>query len=250
MGKRFAKSALAGRLASWLIGVYIRLVYATTRWTFVGREHFEAAAAKGHGVIFAFWHNRLLMFATIRRKTDRRAFMLISAHRDGEIIANAVKSFGIEFIRGSAADPKKPFKNKNGAPALAQMLAVLKDGAIVGITPDGPRGPAMKAQSGVVKLSYLSGAPILPVAYSTSRARRLKTWDRFFLALPFSRGYYVAGAPIDPPADDAPERLEQKRRELETALLEAADKADKLAGRATLAPDAATPVPEPQTERR
>ncbi|MFQ5562886.1 MAG: glycosyltransferase N-terminal domain-containing protein [Parvularculaceae bacterium] len=246
MLKRIMKSAFAARLASWLIGIYIRLVHATSRWTFVGREHFETAEVKGKGVILTFWHSRLMMAATVRNETDRRVYMLVSAHRDGEIIANGVKSFGIEFIRGSASDPKKRFKNKNGAPALAQMIAALKEGAVIGITPDGPRGPAMKAQFGVVKLSLMSGAPILPAAYSTSRGRFLKTWDMFLLAAPFSRGYYVAGPPIEAPENNDSKRLEEKRLELERALNRAAAEADRLAGRRSPAPEAAPTALEPQ----
>ena len=117
----------------------------------------------------AFWHGRLMMAPMVRRQTDRRVFMLISNHRDGEIIANGVKSFGVEFIRGSTADPKKPEKNKNGASAIAQMIVcAFKGGNIVGITPDGPRGPGERSQKGVIRLAQMSGAlgaSPLPIRY-------------------------------------------------------------------------------------
>jgi len=231
MFKRLAKSALAAHIASFVIGLYIRLIHATSRWRFIGREYFDAAAAHERGVILTFWHGRLLMAPTLRGETDRRVFMLISAHRDGEIIANGVKSFGVEFIRGSAANPKKPAKNKSGAPALTQMIAALKDGHIVGITPDGPRGPGMRANKGVIKLAQMTGAPIIPAAYSVSRGRRLNSWDKFLLAAPFSRGYYVAGAPITVPADADFDTVEAARLALEDALNAATAKADDLASK-------------------
>ncbi len=231
MLKRLARSDAATRLASVLIGLYIRLVHATSRWTMVGLEHFDAAAGDGKGVILAFWHGRLLMGAAIRRETDRRVFMLISAHRDGEIIARGVSGFGIDFIRGSAADPLKPGKNKSGASAIAQMLAALAEGAIVGFTPDGPRGPGEKVKPGVIRLAQMSGAPIVPAAYSISRGKRLSSWDRFLLAAPFSRGYYVAGAPIRVPADADAKTRERFRLELEAALGAVTQNADAQAGR-------------------
>lgn len=231
MLKRIARSGFVASLASSLIGAYIRLVDRTTRWEMVGAENFESALAEEKGVIIAFWHGRLMLASTIRKFTDRRVFMLISHHRDGEIIANAVKGYGIEFIRGSAANPKKPQKNKQGAPAITQMLAALKDGHVVGVTPDGPRGPAEKIHIGVIKLAQLSGAPIIPGANAASRGRRLGTWDRFFFPWPFSRGFQVAGAPIRVPADADIETIRQARESLEKAICAVTEQADALAGR-------------------
>jgi lysophospholipid acyltransferase (LPLAT)-like uncharacterized protein len=231
MFKNILRSAFAMRLAASLIGAYIRLVYATSRWTVIGREHMDAAEAAGHGVILAFWHGRLLMAAAIRRETGRRVYMLISAHRDGEIIARGVSGFGIEFIRGSAANPNKPGKEKSGASAIAQMIAALKTGAIVGFTPDGPRGPGERAKPGVIRLAQMSGAPIIPAAYSVNRGKHLSSWDRFLLAAPFSKGYYVAGAPIHVPAGADSDMREALRLKLELALAEVTKDADHRAGR-------------------
>ena len=228
--KRLAASRVVGAIASALIAVYIWLVFRTSRWTYIGREHGERLQQEGEGFIVAFWHQRLLLGATVRRETERRVFMLISAHRDGEIIANAVRPFGIELIRGSAANPKKKFKEKSGAPALAQMIAALKEGGVVGFTPDGPRGPQGVAQKGVIRLAQLSGAPILPAAYSASPGRFLGTWDRFLLAFPFSRGCFVAAPPIRVPRDATPEKIEEARQMLQNALTEAAARADAEVG--------------------
>ncbi len=231
MFKRFAKSAFAARLATSVIGAYIRLVNGTTRWTLVDREYFDKVEQEGKGVIFAFWHGRLMMSPQLCQETDRQVFMLISANRDGEIIANAVSSFDVKFIRGSAANPKKPAKNKGGASAVTQILAALADGDVVGVTPDGPRGPGEKLQSGVIKLAQMSGAPILPAGIAVSRGRKLSTWDRFLFAAPFSRGFYVAGPPIWVGPENDTETLESTRRKVENALASVTRTADTLAGR-------------------
>lgn len=231
--RRAVRSRLAGRLASGAIAAYIRLVEATSRADYIGREHADALLASDRGFILAFWHSRLLMGATVRRETQRPVFMLISAHRDGEIIANAVKGFGVHLIRGSAADPKKPEKNKSGAPAIAAMIAALDAGAIVGMTPDGPRGPAQVAKIGAIKLAAFSGAPILPAAYSASRGPRLETWDRFLLAAPFSRLAFAARPPIHVERNADAAALEQARAALESELTAAARMADEAAGRRT-----------------
>lgn len=219
--KSILKSGAAGAVISAGVGAYIRLVAATSRRIFVGREHTEALLRGEKGFILAFWHARLLMGPIMRREADKPVHMLISTHRDGELIAAAVKGFGVEMIRGSAHDPKKPEKNKSGAPAVAAMAAALKSGAIVGMTPDGPRGPAEVAKVGAVRLAAMTGAPILPAGYAASRAMRLSTWDGFVLTLPFSCMAFAARAPIhvEPGADD--KALEEARRRLQTELIAA-----------------------------
>lgn len=232
MLKKITKSAAAAKLAAFLIKAYIRLVHATSRWQFTGKENFEAGLARGKGVILVFWHGRLLMAPMVRRETDRRVYMLVSAHRDGEIIANAVRPFGIDFIRGSAANRKKPGQNKSGAPAILQMTAALEAGDVVGMTPDGPRGPAERVQPGVVRLAMRTGASIVPAAYSVSNGRQLGTWDRFLLAGPFSRGVYVAGEPIEfSTHGEMP--VERAMEIVEKALTTITAKADEIAGRKT-----------------
>lgn len=231
MFHKLAKLDAVGKLAGVLIDLYIRLTYHTSRWRFDGVDRFEAALAERNGVILAFWHGRMLMGPAVRKMTDAKVYMLISAHRDGEIIARGVRSFGIDFIRGSSANPKKADKNKGGASAIAQMAAALKNGDVVGVTPDGPRGPGEKVNKGVIRLAAMTGAPILPAAYSTSRGRHLRSWDRFWLAAPFSRGAYVVGEPIAPPAATDAETVEKHRKAVENALLAVTAEADRLAGK-------------------
>lgn len=232
LSKRILRSAAAGHVASALIAAYIKLVEATSSRRMIGREHADALLAGDRGFIFAFWHARLLMAPSMRGETDKPVHMLISAHRDGEIIARAAKGFGVELIRGSAADPKKPEKNKSGAPAVAAMLTAIEQGAIVGMTPDGPKGPAETAKIGAIRLAARSGAPILPGAYSAARGARLKTWDRFLLPAPFSRLAFAARPPIHVERDADAAGLEAARAHLERELKEAARLADEAVGRA------------------
>ncbi len=224
--------------ASLLIASYIGLVAATTRWTFVGREDADRLNAGEKGFIIAFWHNRLLMGAVLRKLTRKRVFMLSSNHPDAEVIVNAARRLGVEFIRGSAANPKKRDRDKGGTGALVQMIGAIRQGDIVCITPDGPRGPREIVHPGVIKLSQLTGAPILPGAYSVTRGRFLATWDRFLFPFPFGKGWYVGEPALPaPPPDASPEQVEAARQALAGALSRTAAQADALAGR--------TPPPEP-----
>ena len=148
--------------------------------------------------------------------------MLISAHRDGRIIADAVTYFGVQSIPGST--------RRGGSAALRRMLKQLEAGECVGITPDGPRGPATVASVGIVNLARLAGAPIVPVVFATSRRKILNSWDRFNLALPFGRGVFVWGEPIEIASDLDAAGLEEARLLVETRMNEMAREADRRVG--------------------
>ncbi len=230
MFKSFLKSRAAASVASQLGALYLRLLDATSRKTIVGRDRFDDAQARGRGVILVFWHSRLILAPFVRRETDATINMLVSNHRDGELITKAVSGFGVRFIRGSSANLNKPGAAKHGASAVAQMLAALEKGEVVAITPDGPRGPAEVLQAGAIRLAQRSGATILPAGASSSRGRRLKSWDRFLLATPFARFYYVAGEPMTVPEDADAETIESLRAEMQSRLTGATSTADEMAG--------------------
>jgi hypothetical protein len=154
--------------------------------------------------------------------------MLISAHRDGRIIADAVTYFGVHSVAGSS--------RHGGRAALRAMLKHLAAGDCVGITPDGPAGPAMVASSGIVNTARLARVPIVPVVFATSRRRVLGTWDRFHLALPFGRGVFLWGDPIDiAPGLDAT-GVEAARLTVERRMNDLAAEADRRVGHGAAVP--------------
>lgn len=215
---------VASRLISW----YIRMVWATGRW-----EIRNAAAAgrfwqEQKPFILAFWHGRMLVMPAMWPRSASM-HMLISTHRDAEIIARAIGPFGIGTVRGSGGKPGSK-KNKGGAAALRVMLQALKGRNYVGITPDGPRGPHMRASGGIVTVARLSGVPVLPCSYSCRRRIVLHKWDRFVIPLPFSRGVIIWGEPIAVPRDASPEELEVARARIEAEMTAVTDEADDAMG--------------------
>ncbi|HYZ39342.1 MAG TPA: lysophospholipid acyltransferase family protein [Stellaceae bacterium] len=219
--RRLLRKHRLRRIACWAIHCYIRLVYSTTNWETEGVEWPKRLRAEGKPFILAFWHGRLLMIPMAWQRLAPM-HMLISAHPDGRIIADAVSYFGVDTIAGSTS--------RGGSAAFRAMLKRLKGGDCVGITPDGPRGPAMTASVGIVNIARLAGVPILPVTYATSRRRVLATWDRFHLPWPFSRGVYLWGEPIAIPSELDDNGLEHARRLVETRMVEMVDEADRHVG--------------------
>jgi lysophospholipid acyltransferase (LPLAT)-like uncharacterized protein len=209
------------RAVCWAIHCYILLVYRTNRWSVHNGDWPQRLLAEGRPFIGTFWHGRMLMIPMGWRRMAPM-YMLISAHRDGRIIADAVSYFGIGTIAGST--------RRGGSAALRVMLKKLKNGECVAITPDGPRGPAMTASIGIVNAARLAQVPIVPITYATSRRRVVATWDRFHIALPFGRGVFLWGEPIEVAAELDARGLEQARLLVERRMVEMVHEADLRVG--------------------
>ncbi|MFH1625788.1 MAG: lysophospholipid acyltransferase family protein [Pseudomonadota bacterium] len=207
------------RVAPLLASLIIRFLSSTLRIKEHNPENVRQFWAKKKSVIVAFWHGRLLMVpALFQRYEERRPYGLVSHHSDGEIVSRYTELLGYETIRGSTG--------KGGFSALRKMITVLKDGSDLALAPDGPNGPRYKVQRGVVDLARVTGAPILPMAFSSSRKKIFKSWDAFLLPFPFSRGVFVWGEPIyiDKKGDE--DYLERKRSLLEERLMAITNLAD------------------------
>ncbi len=227
LGKRFFGSSWGQALIGFVTACYIRLVSLTTRWRVSGGDILDDLLTEGSGFITITWHGSLMMIPA-GWPGQKPLHLLVSRHGDGELVARAMSHFGMVMVRGSTHSPDKD-RDKGGAAAMRRMLALLKDGETVGLTPDGPRGPARQLSAGVVTLARLSGAPILPVTICTARHRLLRTWDSFRLALPFSAGAMIFGAPISIARDLDEEGQEAARLQVEAALEATMVQADRLA---------------------
>lgn len=230
--KRILRNTAVTSVVARAIAFYVRLVHATSRWQTIGAEYPAAFWEKSEPFLGIFWHGRLLMMPLIWT-TKRKMHVLISHHRDGELIARAMDSFGIGTIRGSTAKEGK--KNKGGQAALRSIVETLKRGEYVTVTPDGPRGPRMRASPGIIAAARLAGVPIVPTTYAVRRRRVINSWDRFILPWPFNRGVFIWGEPIDVHSDPS-ESPEQAALRVETAMNALCDKADRLCNQTPIAP--------------
>jgi lysophospholipid acyltransferase (LPLAT)-like uncharacterized protein len=220
----------AWRLAAWPIAILgwavVRGLVATWRFRIVeGEEHAEAALAAGEPVLFCAWHAWLYPIGswTLKARVRRRlrTTFLVSRSRDGELAARIQRFWGGRVVRGSSS--------RGGREALRALhRALRRDGVSVFVAPDGPRGPERVFKAGSLVLSQVSGAPIIPIACRVSSFRRLRSWDRLVVPMPFARVELAFGAPFSPPREmDADEqgaalrRLEERLSDLEQGLMRA-----------------------------
>lgn len=233
--KRFKRSDALRNVGCYVAAQYIRLVWATGRWEIRNSGQAEQYWREKRPFIIAFWHGRMLILPSMW-PTTAKMHMLISMHRDGELIARAISFFGHGTVRGSAAKPGSA-KDKGGAAALRGMLKALKSNEYVGITPDGPRGPRMRASDGIVTVARVSGVPIMPCSFSCKSRLVLTTWDRFVIPLPFSRGVIVWGEPIHVARDADAAGLLAARDIVESGLTAVTQAADAIMGVASVEPE-------------
>jgi lysophospholipid acyltransferase (LPLAT)-like uncharacterized protein len=213
----FAKEKLKieGRLARWLVAFGFRLLQLWGRT--LRYEIDDRAGVVGkpltENYIGALWHNRLLVFPLILRRffPERHGAALISASRDGDLLANAVQRFGYDVVRGSSS--------RLGATAILQLTQVLASGGDVVITPDGPRGPAYELGPGIIFLAQKSGAAVVPMNLEYSHCWRLGSWDRFIVPRPFAKVRVLINRPHHVGPTATPEEFEAERLALQNAMM-------------------------------
>ena len=192
----------------------------TMRIEYVGTQELFGRWERGGQVILAFWHNRMVLMPFPYR--GRKACIMNSVHRDGEIISRVIRRFRIISVRGSST--------RGWVTGLKGMVEAHQAGYDLIIVPDGPRGPRYQAKPGVLQLARATGAPVYPVTYGAAWKTTVGSWDRLLIPFPFSRIVYIAGQPIHVPADASAELMETKRRELEGRLRQITAQADTYFG--------------------
>jgi lysophospholipid acyltransferase (LPLAT)-like uncharacterized protein len=237
MLKQLLRNPFVHFLIGRTLGLYMLFVGVTTRWKKVNRQAIEPFFAGDKPMIGCIWHGR---FALVHKLWAfgpgiPKAKMLISQSREGDITQHVARTVGAEVIRGSAP---KGRKRKGGFEALRAMARHIEDGGVICMTPDGPRGPRMRASLAAVQLAKLAGAQMVGVTWSTKNRKVFTSWDRFILPLPFGRGALVWTDPIPAPSPDADsDELERIRAKLETEMIRIAAEADRLAGAEVIPPE-------------
>ena len=173
-------------IAPWLAARLIRWLHRQIKPVAIGEEYLQDIWNEGSNVIFCFWHDQLLMMAP--GYPGPKASVMISASKDGELIARTIAYFNMEAIRGSSS--------RGGRAAFRSMVDLGREPVDLVFTPDGPRGPRHEIKDGVVQLARVTGRPIVPAAFACSNGHRFNSWDRFLLPFPWGKGVYSVGAPI------------------------------------------------------
>jgi lysophospholipid acyltransferase (LPLAT)-like uncharacterized protein len=185
---RAAKEARRARQVVWAVRVglfALRVLARTWRMQAYGAESYQNLRRQAKPFAFAFWHGGLLPL--VWRHRGEGTSVLVSLHKDGEIIARVCEALGLRTVRGSTT--------RGGGRALLGLVRELEAGYEVAVTPDGPKGPRHHFAPGALMAAQRAHAPVVPIGVHCSRAWHLKSWDRFMIPKPFARIVVVYGDP-------------------------------------------------------
>ncbi len=204
-------------LVFWPLWLISTAIAATVRFKVVGREHLESVAAGSKGGLFLPWHGVTMLPIYYCRHMG--FYSIVSLSKDGELQNRLLRSRGFITIRGSSA--------RRGIRALLESVRCLKEGHVMAITPDGPKGPPKRVQPGTVHLAQRSGCPVIPVGVACNPCKRLSSWDRHMVPAPFARAVMVFGEPLYVNED---EDEQQAAARIEEAINSAERRAHEILG--------------------
>ena len=220
--KRFFRYLYGWGVIQWIMAivyyVLIWFVYFTSKKEISGLNILKKYARKS--AIFVFWHGRTMMLSPVIAINRVRGYAIADPRKDGRAIAKMEKLFGLKTIYGSSAN--------GGVSVLKRGVSVLNKGKdCLALSPDGPRGPSMRFHDGALYFAKMTGAPIIPVCYSSSRPWFLNRWDRYLLTKPFSVIAGNVGNPIFIDRKTKIEDFEKIRKKLEDLMIKQAYNLDK-----------------------
>jgi lysophospholipid acyltransferase (LPLAT)-like uncharacterized protein len=185
-----------GAKMRWIVRLgtlLVRALASTWRVRVIGDEGLRTERGEGRPVIITLWHGQMLPLLYHHR--GEQVAVVISEHRDGEIIARIAMALGHRTVRGSTT--------RGAGRALLSMVRQVESGRDIAVTPDGPRGPAKSFAPGALIVAQRTGAAIIPATVVAKSAWRLKSWDRFMIPRPFTRVVISYGAAAHVQAGDA-----------------------------------------------
>jgi len=209
---------LVALLASWLIRVWL----STLEMRFVIDGASSDPLRTERRNIYLFWHETMLFPAYAYAR--HRIAILVSRHRDGELLTQTIRMLRGVALRGSTDRGR----SRGGSTALRAMMGHGRANHLA-ITPDGPRGPRRVVQIGAIYLASRSGMPLVPAGFAFEDCWRVGSWDRMALPRPWRRARCVIAGPIEVPPGIDRGRLEEYRQRVQSALEAAQARAERLA---------------------
>ncbi|ASM35443.1 lysophospholipid acyltransferase family protein [Campylobacter sp. RM12327] len=206
MAKSNKKSEFLIFLSEFIIFILIKMIFLTCKKTYSDTKLSDKTC------FLMFWHDRLAMMPFVKKhwwSKERQTNVIISDHKDGEIITRVIKRFNIGAIRGSTS--------KGGARVLIQSFKDIDSGIDILITPDGPRGPRHSISDGTVIIPQKKNTPIQILSYEASSFWRFNSWDKMILPKPFSTINYILSEPFyitGMKMDEAKEFLQKKMSQI------------------------------------
>ena len=214
--KLINKSLLVSLLGRWIF----QILFSLNKISIKGEKNLIELLKSGEPIMLCVWHGRLLFPSWYMRK-HTSLHIISSRHFDSELLAHILRRWSYKLIRGST--------NKGGTRVIRKMKKIFKEGGIVAVTNDGPKGPARIAKSGSISLDIKNNVNIITVTGSATKYWQMKSWDRFILPKPFGKIHIVISNPLN--TTIKPSSSEKEIQMLTEFMNYYQDKVDNLTGK-------------------
>ena len=207
------KILLLSLLGRWIF----QILFFLNKVSIKGEENLLRLIKSGKPVMLCVWHGRLL-FPSWYIRHHTALHIISSRHADSEILAHILRHWGYGLIRGST--------KKGGMRVIREMTEIFKNGGIIAVTNDGPKGPSRIAKSGSIGLAIKNNVKIITVTGSATRYWKMKSWDHFMLPKPFGKIQIVVSTPME--ITEKPSTIEKEVQLLSRFMNRYQDEADQL----------------------
>jgi lysophospholipid acyltransferase (LPLAT)-like uncharacterized protein len=196
-------------MKNWLLRFLIELVNRTVTFSTENEAPLNALIEERKPFVLVFWHGSMTF--PWWRMRNHNAAALVSQSKDGQLLADLLAHWGYTILRGSSSRGSKE--------AMTAMRNAVRDGHVLCVTPDGPRGPYHEMKMGAIRVAQTMDVPLVMISVGYHRFRRLRSWDRFEIPFPFTRARVLISDPIMIDPELFGESLDEKRHELEKMLI-------------------------------
>ena len=188
------------KIFSFIGRCVFQLLFFLNKVKIHGENNLLQLAKAGKPIMVCVWHGRLLFPSWYIRLKMTNLYAIASRHSDAEIMARILRHWGYSLIRGST--------RKGGKAVVQKMTDVFKNGGIVAVTNDGPKGPPKIAKPGSTGLAIKYNVNMITITGSATKYWQMKSWDKFMLPKPFGRIDILVAPPLQidiPPANNEEE---------------------------------------------
>jgi len=171
---------MISHIISFILKIIFNVIFFTCKWEIMNDDLLKKN--KNKPLLICIWHSRLIFFSRFFKYIKYPVWGISSTHKDSEILARVLKSWGINLIKGSST--------RGWINVIKQMSKLFKkENATIIVTVDGPKGPRKVAKEGSIKLAKKHNVPIVAASAISSSYWELPSWDQTKIPKPFSTIY-------------------------------------------------------------
>ena len=165
---------------AWSLGAALYFYYSVCRLTSRVVVEGPGDADLSQHAIYCLWHESWWPYFVVFLRYRRPHVLISDPAAYMKPVHTVFRLMGCrQVLLGSSG--------QEGRRAANEAADLVGKGWSTAISPDGPKGPARVLKKGVLHMALRSGAPVVPLAISSSRYLPWRSWDSKKFPLPFNQ---------------------------------------------------------------